>query len=525
MSMMTGTGTRRQKWQYPQPPTPRILYLPGRNARRKASRAGRPSSGDSRRDRKDDTKLEALFEEEREFLKGGEGKGGGGSVPVVLFGDYDDGEMRRREGSGGDGAEVEEEEEEDKWRFQAEVLRAECNLLRMEKEIAVRKLDRSRVYLERTLRSAIEALVSGRKKIGEGKNIATVLEEEIQNLVDELKELGKGSRAKDTTWARNCSNFDRQVTVLQRRLDKLGSLSEGKRVEKIRKMAEESLSMSTSSPTEVKVEHMVSNGDSVEILRRKMEGLSKDMLLVKMEEEYDSILSTADSSVSSSASTSNRVECLGHYVPFIRQANQERSGRKEGAATCSGHCKAVVRRIVEQVRAETEQWSQLQDMLGQVRDEMQELQASRDFWEDRALSSNTQNQSLHSAVQQWRQRALSSEAKVTELQLKVSLLRDEIDSLKKDLSTQSMSRRNSLPLAPSPRNETEKRVLVCSLKENHQNGLAVGFSGIDRRRKVHSCSSSRRDSDLKKSPLRDIGNSSQQNAKLIFPLSCHLSSN
>ena len=50
--------------------------------------------------------------------------------------------------------------EEEKWRFQAEMLRAECNLLRMEKEIAVKKLERTRVKMERTLRSAIHALLS-----------------------------------------------------------------------------------------------------------------------------------------------------------------------------------------------------------------------------------------------------------------------------------------------------------------------------------------------------------------------------
>lgn len=57
-----------------------------------------------------------------------------------------------------------------------------------------------------------------------------------------------------------------------------------------------------------------------------------------------------------------------------------------------------MRRIVEQVRAETEQWSQMQEMLGQVREEMEELQASRDFWEDLALKSDEQIQSLQSSV-------------------------------------------------------------------------------------------------------------------------------
>ncbi|KAL2239937.1 UNVERIFIED_CONTAM: hypothetical protein Sindi_0634900 [Sesamum indicum] len=65
---------------------------------------------------------------------------------------------------------------------------------------------------------------------------------------------------------------------------------------------------------------------------------------------------------------------------------------------CSGRCKAIIGRIVEQVRAETEQWSQMQEMLGRVREEMEELQASRDFWEHRAHNSDSEIQSLKHAV-------------------------------------------------------------------------------------------------------------------------------
>lgn len=72
--------------------------------------------------------------------------------------------------------------------------------------------------------------------------------------------------------------------------------------------------------------------------------------------------------------------------------------REERETACSGRCKAIVRRIVEQVRVETEQWSQMQEMLGQVKEEMEELQASRDFWEVRAIDSGFQIQSLRSSV-------------------------------------------------------------------------------------------------------------------------------
>lgn len=65
---------------------------------------------------------------------------------------------------------------------------------------------------------------------------------------------------------------------------------------------------------------------------------------------------------------------------------------------CSGRCKAIVLRIVEQVRAETEQWSQMQNMLERVRGEMEELQASRDYWERQAHNSDYEAQSLRHAV-------------------------------------------------------------------------------------------------------------------------------
>lgn len=63
-----------------------------------------------------------------------------------------------------------------------------------------------------------------------------------------------------------------------------------------------------------------------------------------------------------------------------------------------GRCKVIIRRIVEQVRAESEQWSQMQGMLRQVREEMEELQHSRKFWEDRALKSDHEVHCLESSV-------------------------------------------------------------------------------------------------------------------------------
>ncbi|XVE78916.1 hypothetical protein DITRI_Ditri14bG0016300 [Diplodiscus trichospermus] len=480
---MGTTITRRAKWQCPPAqPTPRILHLP-RRPRRKPVKPPIPKASPSKLptlQKEREAKPESLFDQERPFTTG--------VVPVVLVSPRESVGERRRE-------RVEEEKrensslflvEEEKWRFQAEMLRAECNLLRMEREIAVKKMERRRVQMERTLKSAVQALLSGRKKICQGKNVRLVLEEQINDLVEKIEKLQKRSGVKDLK-VRKCSNFDKQVSFLQRRLEKFGGISDEEIcVKEIREMAEASLSIKTSSEGD---DSFVSNCNSnVEILRRTMEGLSKRILSERTEEENGSkIIDYSDLSSS-----------------LIQQSHKEKKPGETRA--CSGHCKAIVQKIVEQVRAETEQWSQMQEMLGQVRDEMEELQASRDFWEDRALGSDYQLQSLQSAVKEWRQKALSSEAKANELQAQISVLHQEIERLRKERDTKILSAKMTSPINHKAPNETEKRVLVCHLKENHfssDSGCNQKELSRDARRKTRTCTAGLLP---RCSPLREIGN-------------------
>lgn len=55
----------------------------------------------------------------------------------------------------------------------------------------------------------------------------------------------------------------------------------------------------------------------VEILRRKMEGLSRGFLLERMK-EYGSLLSAENSSIASSASTSRRTEASNPSSPVLK---------------------------------------------------------------------------------------------------------------------------------------------------------------------------------------------------------------
>lgn len=65
---------------------------------------------------------------------------------------------------------------------------------------------------------------------------------------------------------------------------------------------------------------------------------------------------------------------------------------------CCCNCKEVVGRIAEEVKAETEQWTDMQEMLDQVRQEMEELRSSRDLWQRRAVASELNIPSLYSQV-------------------------------------------------------------------------------------------------------------------------------
>nr|GMD12920.1 putative WEB family protein At1g65010, chloroplastic isoform X1 [Ipomoea batatas] len=474
----TTTSTRRMKWNQaaPPPPTPKIIHLPRRPRRKTPKTAAKKPPSSSHKWRRHSLnpmellheeyyykgKLERLFGQEREFSRAG-------VVPIVVLNSANscaDSDSDRRERVE-DGVEAAADFAEEKWRFQAEMLRAECNFLRMEREFALKKLERNRVQMETTLRSAVQTLISGKKKIYEGKNGNAILEQEIEDLEEKLDELKRSSNKNNRDFEiKKCSsNFDKQACLLQRRLEKLGGLSD----EKCLLLNAPEIDKQTHTTSACKT---IQKSTDVELLRR-MEGLSKCML-DRMEEEYGAIISStaanvsAASSASTSTSNSKQMEFSDPLAFSTRQPHQEAMPVEENR--CSGRCKAIVRRIVEQVKAETEQWSQMQEMLGQVREEMQELQASRDFWEDRALESAREIQSLQSTVQEWKERALSSEAKVKELQMQLYAAKESLEKSRakqgNDQNREAKSTPNS-PKAPLGKQiEKEKRVLISRGKEN-----------------------------------------------------------
>ncbi|XP_010500716.1 PREDICTED: nucleoprotein TPR-like [Camelina sativa] len=442
---------RKSKWQYS--PTPRVLQLPRRHSVRRSAAKGLKTTPFSLSQKDRGVKLEVLFHQERTFDRGT-------SFAMVNYnGGEEKEEEGRRRGKVADGREiggtrlssssstaVDEKVEEAKWRFQAEMLRSECNLLRIEKEIALKKMERRKKRMEKTLRSAVLTLLSGKQRISEGTKESKPLEDEISYLVEKLNEL-KSPKVKDVE-ARNCRhNFDKKASVLRKELERFDeSVSEEVCVKGIQKMAEASFSVHSDQIS------LRNNNGNIDTLSSKMEALSKGVLLERMEKEYGSSL-FAPSSVS---------KCIDRQDASLQDMYSKAIKAHEEKKDCSRQCKAVMRKIADEVRAEAEQWSQMQEMLNQVRKEMEELQSCRDFWQNRALESDSQLQNLHSSVEGWRRKALSSETKLKNLQAEVCGLQEEIKRLRKEDKLEP--EKNKLP------SESEKRVLICRLKENrHSN--------------------------------------------------------
>ncbi|KAI3791913.1 hypothetical protein L2E82_05779 [Cichorium intybus] len=390
----------------------------------------------------------------------------------------------------------------------------------------------------------------GRKKLCEGKNMEAVLEEEMKELAEKLEELQSSYNGGDDRELRKCKNFDKKAARLQRRLEKLGGLPDDKLNKEIKNDASfhYQSNVDVNENTSILDRKSQPKSTDVEKLERKMEGLSKGVLDMMMEKEYGSLI---NGSVASSASTSKRIDFPDHFSFSNRFANHAKES-SEGNNKCSGRCKVLVRRVVEQVRAETEQWTQMQEMLGQLRQEMEELQTSKDFWEGQALASNNQIQSLQSDVEEWREKAIKYETKANKLETEVISVKGELKKLKKDEITSTpkktvvslgkqieketkiglscrmngqtdvihsnrhekveqtkkveQSKKDSQPLSLGKQLAREKRILISRLKENRTRDNEMSSEG---RKKGYNY--------LVRSPFKDIGNSSS-NSNAIFPL-------
>ncbi|GAB2229265.1 hypothetical protein Droror1_Dr00023403 [Drosera rotundifolia] len=389
--------------------------------------------------------------------------------------------------------------------------------------------------VERTLQDSHNALVSGKKKIREGRSLNEALQEEMEEMANHLVVLKRSP--KQDVEIRGCNKFDKRSFMLQRKLEKLDSSEDVKTIRETKEMARAGAGARAlqphrkEEPPELEVLRSVEKHTTVsevERLRRNMEELSRGKFK-KMEQGYGRMLdtsnTTANGSVDSSATPSRQYEHPNLPSHFLCPKKQDSKPGNETA--CSGHCKAVVKRIMDQVRADTEHWTQMQGMLEQVKEEMEELQASRDFWKDRAICFHSEMQSLHASVQEWRKRAASSEMQENKLQDQVRILQRELENLRieKEREPEAMKSKELKPVsrqATPPSHDKENRVLTCHVKgraQSSHSGREKLDGSTDRPGNLHN--SSIRLVPLSRLPLRDIKNFSplanQNNKSSISP--------
>ncbi|KAI0524995.1 hypothetical protein KFK09_004385 [Dendrobium nobile] len=443
-------STKRTKWHPPPPPTPRILNFPRR------SRLLRPEKHRAKLPVATKPNLEALMRQESRRCRGEERRG------------------KVEESYSSPSGEITRDSAEDKWKFQADVLRAECNFLRMEREVALRKLDRNREQMESALTSLMETMISGRKKIdGRCGNAPIALDEEIEEILAKLEEIHGGFRWTKGKVGRSGGNFDRRASSLRRRLATMEEVTSVKEIREISyQIAEPAISSKENKVALLASDRMCKFPD-VEKLRMKMEGLSKGMM--ERMEEHGLFSLPFESSASAAAADrlfDKEVRAMADRRRPLRQTEELGSVKQLdtiGVGRCC-NCKNLVDKIAQQVMAEAEQCGEMQAMLDKVKTDMEELRSSRDHWEHRALSSELKFRSIHSQMLEWKRRALESEKTAKELgkaeASSLPTLSDQLDSeicRLKQLKIREKQRKSS-----EFQSVKEKHVVVCQRRSPFQ---------------------------------------------------------
>ncbi|PKA49859.1 hypothetical protein AXF42_Ash004401 [Apostasia shenzhenica] len=475
-------SVRRGKWHPPPAPTPMILHLPRRS---RLSRQAKPRTK-SPAPLPPKPNLEELMRQESRNFR----------------------EVDRRarvEPLRSSSGESSGQSAEEGWRFQAEVLRAECNFLRMEREIALRKVEKNRSEMETALRSAVEALVSGKEKIDGSGSVKAALDEGIEELQSKIDEIQGGWRLPRRKMSGSVGNFDRRASVLRRRLERMVEETCVREIREVSESAEPASSSKMGSEKQnedaLHLPDQKCQFPDVEKLRRKMERLSRGMR--EMEKGF-----LVSSSNSTAAAGGNRRPdgMLGCTVvggtaadrrlrlrPQSEEVGIERDleNSSNGGGCCNS--KELLEKIMEQVMSEEEQWGEMQAMLDKVKSDMENLRSSRDLWEHRAMSSDLNLRSLSSKMLEWKRRALDAERAEADL-------RKQIDALAPEA-------KNSAPATLSDQLHSE----ICKLKQlkiRERQQRKSSELRAEKEKIVRSC----RFVDLKcdhpnqRSPLREIRN-------------------
>ncbi|KAI5058323.1 hypothetical protein GOP47_0026493 [Adiantum capillus-veneris] len=369
------------------------------------------------------------------------------------------------------------------WKLQVDVLAAECKLLRVEKELAIRRWNQNclndavsyplNANLEpcfkegRNSNNAVKDLSNSRNAAGKHYTHEFQTKEALQDASKKLH---------DMSYISNC--FTQEAL---RRLEEISHRSSCRRV-----------------PPE----------DPTEALQKRLQGLLLAARTPALEPESQ-MHSTSDLTFhdaweyadlsGSTAKTMANARCFAETAAlkkqldfmslglsqtkdaaaYIRREYRSMLSEERGSLPLRGAdqivgeetcCKAAIRQIVAQVQAENEQWSQIQDILRCLQEEMEILIQTRDYSEKRAARAEAQLLSFKKMAHDWRCRARSAEEEVIVLQSERDALKLRIQNMKQKHAAEGRSwfedGSASREAVAFPQTDTQARAVpTCDVEE------------------------------------------------------------
>ncbi|KAL3699767.1 hypothetical protein R1sor_017789 [Riccia sorocarpa] len=380
------------------------------------------------------------------------------------------------------------------------LLKAKCDLLSKEKEIAVRKWKRSCVEIEQAaqmaqaLRSAIETLLEvsiGNDSSIDSKSKRTTLEAHTRTLkarMEKLRRKGAGGPAVDA-----CKESERSPGVSapskgrkaeidarkeSERSPGVSAPSKGRKAEMSKKKSSGVRDFATPKvprDTENNVEDLKARLEKLMLATNSRETehviprprdrkkkttqgtLFREKTELKITDWYNSLSAELSGELIPQPNGSNIDKCdlssesgqtIEHSCNLtpadskqVSPQHRSRQGEDTASIQSTEETKIrVIHKIAEEVRAESEQWYQVQELLQRVGEDMKRLQEACDTWERRALLAEAQVETLLHEDQERKERPSTGDEKIAELRTEMVRLKDTVDEVRKQLVNVEPSR-------------------------------------------------------------------------------------
>ncbi|CAK9209896.1 unnamed protein product [Sphagnum troendelagicum] len=326
---------------------------------------------------------------------------------------------------------------EQAWQRQAAVLKARCEILKMEKELAQQRWKEGceqmtqAVEMAHSLRAAVESILEPMQKkrvaVSEDspppKTPSSCMAEEEKKRQSEEGLLVERLERKQRT----CSN-DRSG---QQKLDSRAEL-----------LQLESRAMVLQNRTDIPLQHksQLMNKDSSSFNSMKgyceqqksqhtrkgmMRSASISSMSMKRIEEENRVSALDEAPLNSmSTKAPKSKKAIDHLLK-----QKEHECILEEAQAKEVQTKETVRKILAQIQVEAEQWTQVQDVLKHVCTEMATLQQARQGWEKRALNAESQAAAWQLKGDEWRVKAQTAQQRIKEVELQMVQLQETVQDV------------------------------------------------------------------------------------------------